>query len=127
MMHYCWAAIVIRATWASVKDGLNWIVLELVDAELAPNALPIFDDILPNGLKLEPILALPVIDDGLNVGGALNGLCDWVTGSGLKSIREESGEKNIIFILVNGCDQNMKLETNTNLYLIMVFGRQRDY
>lgn len=51
-----------------------------------------FDEILPIVLNVEPIVAAPLIDDGLYVGIGWNGLRDCVTGSGLNSTRVESSE-----------------------------------
>lgn len=56
----------------------------------AGNVVPKFVDKLVNVLNVVPILAVPVIDDGLNVCGVLNGLREWVAGSGLKAMRVES-------------------------------------
>lgn len=88
-MDYCQylsAARVSRITCSSVSDGVNWI--ELVGVPEA--AAPIFDDILPIVLNVEPIVAAPLIDDGLYVGIGWNGLRDCVTGSGLNSTRADS-------------------------------------
>ena len=63
-----------------------------MDTDAAPNELPIFDEILPIVLNVEPIVAAPLIDDGLYVGIGWNGLRDCVTGSGLNSTRVESGD-----------------------------------
>lgn len=59
--------------------------------EPAPIELPICDDILPIVLKVDPIVAAPLIEDGLYVGIGWNGLRDCVTGSGLNSVRVDSG------------------------------------
>lgn len=85
------AATVNRITWASVNVGVNWIELVGVDATPdAPSALPIFDDMLPSVLNVVPMLAVPVIEDGLYVGIEWNGLRDCVTGSGLNSALDVS-------------------------------------
>lgn len=61
-------------------------------ADDEPIDTPMFDDMLPIELNAEPILALPLIDDGLYVATGWNGLRDCVTGSGLKSTRDESAK-----------------------------------
>lgn len=58
--------------------------------DVVPNELPMFDDILPIVLNVDPIVAAPLIDDGLYVGIGWNGLRDCVTGSGLNSTRDVS-------------------------------------
>lgn len=78
---YLSAALVRRITWSSVNVGVNWI--ELVGTPEALIELPIWDDILPIVLNVEPIVAVPLIEDGLYVGIGWNGLRDCVTGSGL--------------------------------------------
>lgn len=52
--------------------------------------LPMCDEILPIVLNVEPIVAAPLIEDGLYVGIGWNGLRDCVTGSGLNSDRVDS-------------------------------------
>lgn len=49
-----------------------------------------FADILDNVLNAGPLVTVPVIDDGLNDCEILYGLREWVGGSGLKAILDES-------------------------------------
>lgn len=57
------AARVKRITWSSERLGVSWSVFDGTDDE--PIDAPMFDDMLPIELNAEPILALPLIDDGL--------------------------------------------------------------
>lgn len=66
------------------------------DDVAAGNVDPKFVDKLVNVLNVVPIFAVPVIDDGLNVCGVLNGLRECGAGSGLKAIRVESVNTNAI-------------------------------
>lgn len=77
-------------TWSSDSVGVNCIELvgDDTDPDAVPSAPPMFDDILPIVLNAEPIVAAPLIDDGLYVGIGWNGLRDCVTGSGLNSTRD---------------------------------------
>lgn len=78
-----------RVTCSSDRVGVS--CMELVGVvNVVFNELPRFDEILPIVLNVEPMLAAPLIDDGLYVGIGWNGLRDCVTGSGLNSTCVES-------------------------------------
>lgn len=51
---------------------------------------PMVDDRLDNVVNEVTMFVVPVIDDGLNVCGVLNGLRECVAGSGLKAILDGS-------------------------------------
>lgn len=87
---YLSAAEVNRDTWFSVKVGVSWSELAPEDVDDAGIDVPKLDEILDSVLKLAPMLAVPVMDDGLNVWGVLNGLRECAGGSGLNAILDES-------------------------------------
>lgn len=84
------AAAVRRDIWFSVSAGESCNCVTPDEVEVAGSDEPMVDDRLDNVVNEVTMFVVPVIDDGLNVCGVLNGLRECVAGSGLKAILDGS-------------------------------------